>query len=161
MAQEFRFGQVDAGMGKRNEGGDLPPEFGFLQCEPGSVVVTALYRESSYSGKSMPTYASAQPDFDNDYPHVLRLVEFDGLESDVILTIAGTVRKVFKTNLLGEVCQELRATLGDGASTMRFRMRPHEIATLYLDIEEGRKRPRDLDAARHVWATVHRTEDNR
>jgi alpha-mannosidase len=35
-------------------------------------------------------------------------------------------------------------------------MRPFEIATLYLDIEEGRKIYRDLDAERQVWATAHK-----
>jgi alpha-mannosidase len=35
-------------------------------------------------------------------------------------------------------------------------MRPYEIATLYLDLELGRKVARDLDAHRSVWATVHR-----
>jgi hypothetical protein len=34
-------------------------------------------------------------------------------------------------------------------------LRPFEIATLYLVIEPGRKPPRDLDAYRRVWATIH------
>jgi len=36
-------------------------------------------------------------------------------------------------------------------------MRPYEIATVYLDLAEGRKQFRDLDAKREIWATVHRT----
>jgi hypothetical protein len=35
-------------------------------------------------------------------------------------------------------------------------LRAYEIATLYLDLELGRKRSRNLDEYRHVWATVHR-----
>ena len=34
----------------------------------------------------------------------------------------------------------------------------HEIATVMADLELGRKQVRDLDASRHVWATVHRVE---
>ena len=45
---------------------------------------------------------------------------------------------------------------GIEAARLRFKMRPYEIATLYLDIVPGRKQFRDLDAKREVWATVHR-----
>ena len=34
-------------------------------------------------------------------------------------------------------------------------MGPHEIATLYLDLVQGRKVTRDLDSHRSVWATSH------
>ncbi|MCC6676222.1 MAG: hypothetical protein IT436_03680 [Phycisphaerales bacterium] len=42
-------------------------------------------------------------------------------------------------------------------SSVRFRMRPREIATIYADMVMGRKQWRDLDAKRKVWATVHKT----
>ena len=32
---------------------------------------------------------------------------------------------------------------------------PHEIATLYLDLGQGRKVMRDLDTHQSVWATSH------
>ena len=41
-------------------------------------------------------------------------------------------------------------------SAVRFRMRPREVATIYLDMVMGRKQWRDLDAKREVWATVHK-----
>jgi hypothetical protein len=41
-------------------------------------------------------------------------------------------------------------------SSVRFRMRPREIATVYADLVMGRKQFRDLDAKREVWATVHK-----
>jgi hypothetical protein len=41
-------------------------------------------------------------------------------------------------------------------SQVGFRMRPHEIATVYADMVMGRKEYRDLDAKREIWASVHR-----
>jgi len=41
-------------------------------------------------------------------------------------------------------------------SALCFSMRPHEIATIMVDLEFGRQIPRNLDEYRHVWATVHR-----
>lgn len=42
-------------------------------------------------------------------------------------------------------------------SSVSFSMRPCEIATIYADLELGRKQWRDLDAKRSVWATIHKT----
>jgi alpha-mannosidase len=41
--------------------------------------------------------------------------------------------------------------------SLRFSMRPYEIATVMADLVPGRKQWRDLDAKREVWATVHRS----
>jgi alpha-mannosidase len=62
------------------------------------------------------------------------------------------VAKAYKTNHLGQILEEITCTL-------KVKMRPYEIATVYLDIVEGRKQTRDLDAKREIWATVHRVED--
>lgn len=54
------------------------------------------------------------------------------------------------------------AAFGGGAirwSQVRVPMRPREIATVMADLVMGRKRFRDLDAKREVWATVHRQGD--
>jgi hypothetical protein len=37
-------------------------------------------------------------------------------------------------------------------------LRAYEIATLYLDLEVGCMRSRNLDNYRHLWATVHRVD---
>ncbi|MBS1722051.1 MAG: hypothetical protein JSS66_03470 [Armatimonadetes bacterium] len=149
----------------------LPQAFSAVSCAQSNVIPTALYRESEdYAGRDLEAYAGRGM----GYPYVLRLVEFDGLESDVDLTIAGPVAKVYKTNLLGEIEAELKPERGDDtkltpdpaqlkpfgieAARLRFNMRPYEIATLYLDIVPGRKQFRDLDAKREVWATVHRPQ---
>lgn len=147
----------------------IPDSFSFAACSPQNVVATALYRESEdYSGRDLESYAGRGM----GYPYILRLVEYDGLESEVELTIAGPVAKAFKTNLLGEIEEDLIPERGDDtkltpypeqlkpfkieAALIKFKMRPYEIATLYLDIVPGRKQVRDLDAKREVWATVHR-----
>ena len=146
-----------------------------LRCKPKNVVVTAFYREAEdFAGKHVENYAGKGM----GYPFIVRLVEFDGIESDVELKIVGPVAKAYKTNLLGQIESEI-APVGpsphpqtpspsgtnhpdrEGAfqyDTLRFHMRPHEIATLYLDIVPGRKQTRDLDAKREIWATVHRVD---
>jgi alpha-mannosidase len=45
-------------------------------------------------------------------------------------------------------------------SELAVELRPHEIATLYIDLVLGRKVGRDLDAHRSVWATVHRVNEH-
>lgn len=136
-----------------------------------NVVATAFYREiEEFSGRRLDTYAGRGM----GYPFILRLVEFDGIGGDVEVTLPGPIAKAFKTNLLGEIEMELSPRAGDPnaliatpeelapfgirAETVTVPMRPHEIATLYLDLVPGRKVARDLDAKREVWATVHRTE---
>ncbi len=120
------------------------------------------------------------------HPFVIRLVEYDGVEAEVTLKLVGPVAGAAKTNLMGEVgphvacgqdtrwldvapaeppqwaidpnsgsCYEFRGRPLEW-SQVRFRMRPHEIATIYADMVMGRKEYRDLDAKREVWATVHR-----
>ena len=140
-----------------------------LVCRNPHVVPTALYRElESFAGRGLDRYAGAGL----GYPFVARLVEFDGVETVAEVFVAGPVAKAFKTNLLGEVLEVLAPEEGpeDGLGvspaalepygivpqTLRVPMRPHEIATLVLDLVPGRKQIRDLDAKRDVWATVHR-----
>jgi alpha-mannosidase len=124
-------------------------EFSTLSCDKTNVVPTAFYRETEdYSGKHVDGYAGKGM----EYPYVLRLVEFDGLETEATLTVAGTVAKAFKTNHLGQIVEELQP------AQMKVTLQPYEIATVYLDIVEGRKQTRDLDAKREIWATVHRVD---
>lgn len=128
-----------------------PQPFSALSCDAPNVVMTAFYRETEdYSGKYLENYAGEGM----GYPYVVRLVEFDGLETVANLTVSGTVAKAFKTNALGVIEEELST---DGS--IGVPMRPYEIATVYLDIVEGRKQTRDLDAKREIWATVHRVEE--
>ncbi len=153
LAQEFtRPAYVaDAGIEKAHEGSSLPLAFGCVWCEPSHVVPTAFYREQK---------SDIAP-----YPYVLRLVEFDGQATGVRLRLPGKIRRACKTNLLGEVLSELPIEPAepplpglDAWSALTLSMRAYEIATLYLDLEMGRKIARDLDAHRSVWATVHRVE---
>ena len=65
---------------------------------------------------------------------MVRLVPFDGQAASATLRVPGLAEW----------------------SAVTVPLRPYEIATLYLDLELGRKRVRDLDAYRHVWATVHK-----
>lgn len=146
------------------------PDFSFGSIAPHHVVVTALYREAEdFAGKHVENYAGKGM----GYPYVLRLVELNGEPADVELTIVGPVARAYKTNLLGQIESEILpessppnappqvVRLEEGGfvyDTLRFHMRPHEIATLYLDIVPGRKQTRDLDAKREIWATVHRVD---
>jgi alpha-mannosidase len=61
--------------------------------------------------------------------------------------------------LLGEIGEALAPTAAEAPiewSELAVALRPHEIATIYLDLPLGRKVGRDLDAHRSVWATIHR-----
>jgi hypothetical protein len=46
----------------------------------------------------------------------------------------------------------------DEWSAVTAPLRAYEIATLYLDLELGCMRSRNLDKYRHVWATAHRVD---
>ncbi len=187
IAQEFRR--------KRNVGfwsqigketGRQVRPFSFAEVGEENVVIAALYREEAkFAGRHVDGYAfphardghanrgrDARATLDAratvEHPIVMRLVELDGIETTAHLTVTGQVAKVFKTNLLGQVEEEISATIKKQncpqrhpqtgySSTLQIPMRANEIATIYLDIVEGRKVARDLDAKREVWAQVHRT----
>jgi alpha-mannosidase len=142
-------------------GGDLPPTLGALAVDCPNVLATALYRESRRAAEHVEGHFGA----DVRDPFVVRLVEFEGKPADVTLRLPGPIARAAKTNLLGKVIEPLvprSATPPFGPaqlpwSALRFAMRPHEIATVMVDLEFGRAVPRNLDEYRHVWATVHRT----
>ncbi|MGV3614664.1 MAG: glycosyl hydrolase-related protein [Fimbriimonas sp.] len=142
---------------KGNNPGDLPPEHAGVRVNGKGVAATALFRETRDRGDGFPEYAAR--DFEADYPYVLRLAEFDGHSTEVTVEFAGTVSAVARTDFLGERTDRPVALVAlEGKSKLSLNLRPYEVTTLYLDIEEGRKRARDLDAHRNVWATVHRVD---
>jgi alpha-mannosidase len=157
LAQEFRRPLHVAELEQREPGGDLPSVFEPLRVQPHNVLASALYRETRDSGRHVQGYGANR--FEADYPFVLRLVELDGLETVAEVDVAGTVASAVKTNLLGEAEQTLAVSEQGQRSSLSVPLRSYEIATIYMDIVEGRKQTRDLDAARNVWATVHRVEE--
>lgn len=147
---------------------NIPDRFGPLNLtsDTDGVVATAFYRETEdFAGKHVENYAGTGM----GYPTILRLVEFNGDPADVTLQLAGPLAKAYKTNLLGQIQEEIPTepchTPDFGHpfewSELKFKMNPREILTLYLDIVPARKQTRDLDAKREVWATVHRVEDKK
>lgn len=153
-------------------GHPMPRDFSAVTVHSENVLATAFYREQeSYCRRDLPTYAG----LGTGHPYVLRLVEFDGIEGDIEITLPGPIAKAYKTNLMGEILEELPLAtdaphlltsrpdlltpFGIDAVRAKVHVRPHEIVTLYLDIVPGRKQFRDLDAKREVWATAHRTEE--
>jgi alpha-mannosidase len=153
LAQEFR---RPALVVTCNEGeGDLPSTFSPILCDSNNVAVTAFYRETEENALGLDSYAGAGMGF----PYVLRLVELNGAATTTRIQLPGKIASAFKTNLLGEIVSPLAVQTGEPYSYLELDLRPHEIATIYTDIEMGRKMPRNLDAYRFVWATVHRTEE--
>jgi len=137
----------------------LPAQFGPVWCDAPNVVIGAFFRESEAAGAQLDSYAGAGM----AYPYLLRLVELEGLATSARLRVAGPVAAAYCANLLGEIAARLAPTAAaapiDSAlawSELAVALRPFEIATIYLDMELGRKIARDLDAHRSVWATVHR-----
>jgi alpha-mannosidase len=158
-------------------GGDLPPTFGAVHVEAPGVLATALYRESEASAPDLERAfargargaGGVQGSPGVRDPFVLRLVEFDGNSAEVRVRVPGPVARAARTNLLGEVEQELavepaQAPWGPSNlpwSALHLTVRAHEIVTIMLDLELGRAQPRNLDEYRHVWATVHRRAEAR
>jgi alpha-mannosidase len=160
LAQQFtRPGRMGMGSAAYSE---LPPQFGVGWCDADNVAVTALYREQPASGAGRHDQLGRVPEV--HYPYIVRLVEFNGAAATARLRVPGRVASAYRTNLLGEILSALAVSPaqppGDGGprewSEVPVAMRPFEIATLYLDLELGRKMTRDLDAHRNVWATIHR-----
>jgi len=153
LAQEFRRPALTAVA--EGDSSDLPQRFAPLAINRDGVAVTALYRETEENARGLDDYAGTGMGF----PFVIRLVELNGSSADVELRLPGRVGSLYKTNLLGETAEQIDVSAGDSPySTARVSLRPREIATLYADIEMGRKMPRNLDEFRFVWATVHRVE---
>ena len=170
MAQEFTrpVWVVSCGTGIRHlpalcedPGGDMPATFGGVSCDAPGVVLTAFYREMEESGVHVEAYAGKGM----VYPYIMRLVELNGEPAQVRLTFPGGIAAAWVTDLLGKlqepapVAEEPGQSQRTSFSLIELSMRPHEIKTLYLDIERGRKVYRDLDSERKVWATVHRVEE--
>lgn len=154
LAQEFRRKVLVASSDK--PGGELPERFSPLLTDGEGVAVTAFYRETEENALGLDEYAGAGIGF----PFVIRLVELDGEPADLTLQLPGQVGALYKTNLLGEKIEALQVVRGETQYCQaRLTLRPREILTLYADIEMGRKMPRNLDAFRFVWATVHRVEE--
>ncbi|MCB9854515.1 MAG: hypothetical protein H6818_02425 [Phycisphaerales bacterium] len=148
-----------------------------------NILCHAFYRESMKSGEHLPAWAGYEMAHHSDgactHPFVVRLVEWNGIPGEVVLSLPGEIVSAAKTNLMGETGPDV----GGGSDTewlvpesadppewakglqvpggwhrIRVRLRAREIATVMLDLTLGRKQWRDLDAKRSVWATVHRVE---
>src|SRR5690606_25949825 len=122
--------------------GDLPPVLGSVWCDAPGVAVTAFYREAEEAGAYLENYAGSGMGF----PYVLRLVEFNGEETTARVRLPGPVAAAYKTNLMGEVERRLDVTTRSVAdatpaewSELEVTLRPHEIATFYVDLVYGRK----------------------
>lgn len=142
-------------------GGGLPSAFGSMWCDAPGTAVTAFYRETEESGAQLSAYAGKGMGF----PFVIRLVELNGQPTSGLLHLPGRVAAALRTNLMGEPLESLEVrseaeTLPglENWSQIPLTLRPHEIVTIYTDVVMGRKMPRNLDSYRHVWATVHRVD---
>ncbi|MBS1703305.1 MAG: hypothetical protein JST12_16700 [Armatimonadetes bacterium] len=152
---------------------EMPDDFSAVTIHTPGVLATAFYREQeSFCKRGLNSYGGEGM----GHPFILRLVEYDGVECTAEVTLPGPIAKAYKTNLLGEIEEEVSfgcdhadiltsepqklAPFGIKAVRLNAKMKPHEIATFYLDIIPGRKQFRDLDANREVWATIHRTTDS-
>ena len=130
-----------------------------MSCKAENVAVKAFSREHETAGRGFRGYCSAGM----GYPFIVQLVELHGVATEARLREVGTVRAAYRTTFLGEIIQPLTPSSEHlprvGPVTWEdvvMALRPFEIATLYLDIEPGRKPPRDLDAYSWVWTTIHR-----
>lgn len=155
LAQEFRRPALVAT--SADPGGDLPAQFSPVICDAPNVAVTAYYRETEECGRGLENYAGMGMGFAN----IVRLVELNGVTTTTTLRLPGTVATAYRTNLMGEITETLAITSSGQYSELQLRLGPREIATIYAELEMGRKMPRNLDAFRFVWATVHRVDEHK
>jgi len=141
-------------------GGDLPKSLGALAVESTHVLCTALYRECQRAADGLDgSFARDCAD-----PFVVRLVEYEGRAGEALLRLPGPIARAAKTDLLGCVLEPLAArpcVPPHGPrqlpwSVVRVPMRPHEIATLQVDLEFGRETPLDMSAQRRWWSAARR-----
>lgn len=153
LAQEFTRPALTALVGKSSK--NIPAQFTGIECSAKNCAVTAYYREDEQVGKEFDHYAGTGMHL----PYVLRVVEFDGVPASIVLRVPDQVAGAYQTNLLGETVRELAVKAIDARwSEIHLDIHPHEIVTIYTDLVNGRKIPRNLDEHRSVWATVHRVE---
>jgi len=91
----------------------------------------------------------------------VRLVELTGQSGTVKIAFPGEITAAFRTNLMGEQIARLEAEPVKSPvygplswQQVTLSMRGNEIATLYLDLAQGRKTTRDLGSFRSVWADI-------
>ncbi|CAN5869101.1 hypothetical protein BH24CHL4_BH24CHL4_21940 [soil metagenome] len=157
LAQEFLRGAGFYPSGHNK--GSRPFRFGPIWCDAPNVVMTALYRETARAGDFLDDYAGAGI----EHPVIVRLVELDGKPATAQLTVAGEVATARLAKLRGDRITELQIRKGEAPpgmttkewSKVKVDIRPHEIATVYLDPIMARKQNRNLDAKRSVWATIN------
>lgn len=123
-------------------GGDLPPALGALNLDAPNVLVTALHRASpvDFEGAS-GAFGEGVRD-----PFVIRLVEFDGKPAEALLRLPGPIAKAAKTDALGRVVTPLAPRMSAPPfgpqqlpwSALVVPLRPHEVATVMVDLEFGR-----------------------
>ncbi|MBS1704986.1 MAG: hypothetical protein JST40_03870 [Armatimonadetes bacterium] len=119
-------------------------KFAGISVESDVAVPLAIYRESL--------------DIDQNRPIIVRIVELEGTGGIATIEVPGPVEWAKKCDLLGNSLKELQVSSGS-RSSIEVSLRPHEVATVYLDAVHARKQIRDLDAHRNIWATVHRVDD--
>ena len=84
-------------------GGNLPASMGALSVDPWNVMATAFWREppAARLGLKHPLGVGDESVF------AVRLVEFDGLATQVKLKVAGKIARAVRVDLLGEVLEDL------------------------------------------------------
>jgi alpha-mannosidase len=122
----------------------------------GTIVVSAFRRLGPHEAEGLPEWVGKKM----TAPHLVRLVELDGLHAEADLHFGIPVGDAVRTNHLGETDGPDRPPKRTGAQTVRVQLRPHEIQTVVVDLPEAAKQARDLDARRKVWAQIHRTEES-
>ncbi|MEO6710008.1 MAG: hypothetical protein ABI054_12285, partial [Planctomycetota bacterium] len=84
-------------------GGSLPGSMGALRIEPHNVLVTAFWREPPASREGLENSLGGG----DQTVFAVRLVEFDGEDTQARLCVAGRITRAVRTDLLGEVLEEL------------------------------------------------------
>jgi alpha-mannosidase len=96
---------------------NLPAEQSFLRLEPSNLILTAL--KKSEDGSQV----------------VLRFYEAEGYVSDARIRMPRAIRRAWRTSLIEEN-QESLTPSPDGSLSLKIQ--PWEIATLKLEVREGR-----------------------
>jgi alpha-mannosidase len=172
------------GGGMRPQDHPVPPMFAPMDVAGDDTILChAFYRENPKAGENLPFWAGhtmrEQSEGACTHPFVVRLIEWDGISGEAVLRFAGEIASAAKTNIMGEIGEQVGGGEDTGWLTtkpcespawingcrvpggwheIRVPMKPREIATVMVDLVLGRKEWRDLDAKRKEWATIHRVD---
>lgn len=156
LAQELTRPAIDITVGEPDLArypGTPAPELPapFVTASDDGAAVTAVYRDSDYHATGFPDHVNRIA----PRAALIRVVELDGRSSTAVLAFGEAITRAWSCTSLGEIRSELPV----GDREVRVSLRPHEVATIAVELPPAPGDEKTLDDDRKIWATVHRHDE--